>query len=427
MRILLVDFNPFMAPVTPISLGNLGAVLKALGHQVRILGLGSTSRFSPQRLLAFLKGYNPRLTGFGTYQRNIHHVRAIARMVKQVLHDSMVVLGGPQATFLPDAALSVMPEIDYVSRGEGELTIRAIVEAIEGGREGGPIAGVTLRAKDGTCITGVSTEPPADLDTYPSPWLTGVLDPAALEESIMLTSRGCPNDCCFCYTPAAFERRTRSQSVERVLEDITWVCRRGTGHLWFADPNFSYCERRVVEILEGILGKGLKLAMWVETRADMLTRPLISLMKKAGVQSVAMGLESASPNVYPALKKAIDPEEIGCAARVAIEAGLNVELFSQYALPGETVDDAMKTLKFVKDCGVEIKGNSNAQQMQLYFGSRLHADFKKHGVRPLREDFPSFLSIGAQFETDWMSRAEIEQVGNVWRAESLDGGKRVVS
>lgn len=426
MRVLLVDFNPFMPPVTPISLGNLGAVLKALGHQVEILSLGSTSRFSPRHLLTFLQDYRPRLIGFGTYQRNVHHVRALAKMVKQVLHESLVVLGGPQATFLPERALSVMPEIDYLSRGEGELTIRAIVEAIEGGGEH-PIAGVTLRTGQGNCLTGARAEPPADLDGYPSPWLSGVLDPGAREESVMLTSRGCPNDCCFCYTPAAFERRTRSQSVERVLEDVAWVCRAGTGRLWFADPNFSFRESRVVGILEGILSKGLQVEMWVETRADMLTPDIISLMKKAGVRSVAMGLESASPNVYPALNKGIEPEEIGRAARAAIEAGLNVELFSQYALPGETLDDAMKTLKFVKGCGVEIRGNSNAQQMQLYFGSQLHADFRNHGVRPLQQNLPPFMSIGTQFETDWMSRAEIEQVRNAWRAESLDGGKRVVS
>jgi radical SAM superfamily enzyme YgiQ (UPF0313 family) len=248
-----------------------------------------------------------------------------------------------------------------------------------------------------------------------------------MEESIMLTSRGCPNDCSFCYTPAAFARGTRSQSVERVLEDITWVCRSGTGRLWFADPNFSFSEKRVVEILEGILSKGLTAEMWVETRADMLTSELISLMKQAGVRSVAMGLESASPNVYPALNKGIEPEEIRDAARAAIEANLDVELFSQYALPGETLDDAMKTLSFVKDCGVEIRGNSNAQQMQLYFGSRIHSEFDKYGVRPLRDDFPPFLAIGGQFETDWMSKEEIERVGNAWRAESLDGGKRVVS
>ena len=427
MRVLLVDFNPFMPPVTPISLGNLGAVLKALGHKVEILSLGSNSRFSPNALLAFLQEFSPRLVGLGTYQRNMFQTRAIAKMAKDALPDVSVVFGGPQATFLPEVALAFMPEVDHLSRGEGELTIKAIVQAIEGGVEEEPIPGVTSRTKAGNCHTGPALKPLLNLESYPSPWLTGVLDPAALEESIMLTSRGCYNDCCFCHTPAAFAGKVRAQSVDRVLEDIAWVARAGTGRLWFADPNFSFSNQRVIDILEGIIKRQLKVSMWVETRADMLHPELISLMKRAGVHSIAMGLESASPKVYPGLNKGLQPEVIAHATRIAQGADLEVELFSQYALPGESMEDALQTLQFVKKCGVAVRGNTNAQQMQLYFGSEVHSNLQKYGVRPLRKKFPPYLAIGTEFETRWMSRDEIKKVKNAWRAESLDGGKRMVS
>ncbi len=427
MRVLLIDFNPFMPPVTPISLGNLGAVLKTEGHDVKVLSLGSTSHFSVRGLETYIKEADPQLVGFGTYQRNIHYVRAVAGMIKAALPFAKIVLGGPQATFLPDAALAAMTEIDFLSRGEGEMAIKAVADAIDGGTVNEPIPGVTLRSSSGECITGPSLDLPPDLDGYPSPWLTGVLSPTDMEESIMLTSRGCPNSCAFCYTPAAFGRGTRCQSVERVLEDIAYVAKKGTGRLWFADPNFSFSEERVVAVLEGILKREIKVGMWLETRADMLTPEILSMMKKAGVHSVAMGLESASPSVYPGLNKGIEPMRIGQAARTALKEGMEVELFSQYALPGETLENALETLTFVKDCGVKIQGNSNAQQMQLYFGSKICSSLDKYGVRPLRHDLPVYRAIGTEFETEWMSKKEIEQVKNAWRAESLDGGKRVVS
>ena len=427
MRVLLIDINPFMRLVTPISLGNLGAVLKEQGHEVKVLSIGSDSCFSPQGLFSFLQQYAPRLVGFGTYQRNILHVRSMARMVKRALPNARVVIGGPQATFLPDQGLLAMPEIDFVSRSEGELSIAALAEAIEGDTDDRPIPGTTARGPDGACISGPPLDRPDDLDGYPSPWLKGVLDPAATRESILLTSRGCTFDCAFCNTPAASDRRIRSQSVERALEDISYICRSGSGRLWFADPNFSFSQKRVVRLLEGILERNLKPSMWIETRADMVTPDLVLLMKRAGVHTVALGLESASPRVYPALKKKLGPEQIGRAARSAIDAGLEVEFFSQYALPGETLGDAMLTLKFVKQCGVKIQGNSNAQQMQLYFGSKIYDGFSRHGVRPLRDSFPAYLSPGTEFETEWMSAADIQKVKKAWRAESLDGGKRVVS
>ena len=53
------------------------------------------------------------------------------------------------------------------------------------------------------------------------------------------------------------------------------------------------------------------------------------------------------------------------------------------------------------------------------------------GIAPIlpvvRQDFPAYLAIGVEYETEWMSRAEIERVRDAWLAASLDGGKRMVS
>lgn len=427
MRALLIELSPYMPAVTPISLGGLGAVLKERGHEVHVLSLGARSRYSPEGLVRFAREYEPRLLGFTAYQRNMPYLRAMSRTLKRALPELQVAIGGPQATFLPDAALELLPEIDFVSRGEGEQAIAAIAETLEGGGGEGAVPGVTRRLPGGDCLTSPAPPLPDDLDNYPSPWLSGVLDPASKDESIMLGSRGCRAGCPFCYTPAASGRRIRAHSVERVLEDIEWVARRGTGRLWFGDPNFSFSERRVRAILEGILRRGLRVEMWIETRADMLGEDLLRLAKRAGVTVIAMGLESAAGNVASVLEKELEPEAIATAARACLAAGIDVELFSQFALPGEGLEDALETLRFVKSCGVKIRGNSNAQQMQLYFGSEIAARPADFGIHPLRERFPPWMSVGAEFETERMSRAEIERVREVWRAESLDGGKRVIS
>ncbi len=427
MRVLLIDFNPFMAPATPISLGYLGAALKVKRHDVRVLSLGATSLFSPESYEGFLREFAPDLVGFGAYQRNIFHVNAMATIVKGVLPETTVILGGPQITFLPDDALSVLPNIDFLCRDEGEPVILALADAMLSGKLAEPVPGTTSRNPDGGYITGPAVERASELDEYPSPWLEGVLDPATMDEAIMLTSRGCPHVCSFCYTPAAFGRNVRVNSVERVLEEIAFVAKHGSGRLWFADPNFSFSKKRVTEILEGIARRGIVVDMWIETRADMLEKEIIELMKRAGVNMVAMGLESASENVYPHLKKNLDPDRIRIAVEMAFEAGLDVELFSQYALPHERLEDAMQTLNFVKKSGVKIRGNSNAQQMQIYHGSEIASDPAGFGVRPLRDRIEPCMAIGTEFETEWMSKDEIEKMKQAWKTDSLDGGKRVVS
>jgi radical SAM superfamily enzyme YgiQ (UPF0313 family) len=427
MNILLIDLSPFAEAVTPVSLGHIGAALAESGHTIKILSIGQSSTLSLAGLKNFLEEFQPRLVGFGTDQRNLPHIIALARLIKETLPGVSIALGGPQASFMPNEGLTALSDIDFLSRGEGEAVIRAVADAVQAGDANQPVPGTTRRTADGEILTGPSIQPAGDLDEYPSPWLSGILDPASLSESIMLTSRGCPHDCVFCYTPAAFGGKIRSNSIDRVLEDITYVATHGTGRLWFADPNFSYSQNRVVKILEGILKKNLDVEIWIETRADMLTPELVRLMKRAGVYLVAMGLESASSKVFPGLNKNLQPEKIREAARTTLDAGLDVELFSQYALPNEALEDAMATLQFVKDCGVKIQGNSNAQQMQLYFGSQICSDYARYGVTPLRETFPPYLSIGTEFETQWMSKSEIQTVKEAWRSESLDGGKRVVS
>jgi radical SAM superfamily enzyme YgiQ (UPF0313 family) len=345
-----------------------------------------------------------------------------------VLPSTQVILGGPQGLFLPDDALSVMPEVDFLGRAEGELALAATVSALENGTAGlEPIAGVTSRLDSGEFATGEAAAAPEDLDEYPSPWLDGVLDPADWDEAIMLTSRGCPHHCLFCLTPAIFGDTVRCHSVERVLDEIELVARRGSGRLWFADPNFCASTDRVVALLEGVARRQLDVRMWIEIRAEMAIPEVLGLMRRAGVERVAMGLESASPAVYPALLKGLDPERIGAAARAALASGIDVELFSQYALPNETLDDALLTLRFVQDCGVAIRGNSNAQQMQLYHGSDITGRYGQFGIKPLREDLPPYLALGTEFETEWMSRSEIRHVRSAWQAASEDGGKRIVS
>jgi len=427
MNVVLIDLHPHSDPVTPISLANLAAVLRRRGDAVDLLSLSSGRPFSPAALRSFLLEKRPQLLGFTAYQRNFFQIRAIARAAKRLVPGCRVLIGGPQAAFLPDEALAELPELDFVGRGEGELVIRAVADAVEGGGIDAPVAGTSTRMADGSWRRGDPPTPPDDLDGYPSPWLDGVLDPADWDEAIMLTSRGCPHHCAFCVTPAFCGPTTRAHSVERVLEDISVVARRGRGRLWFADPNFSYDADRVAAILEGIARRNLEVAMWIETRADMLTPDLLRLLARAGVHTVALGLESAVPRVLERSGKAIEPAAIRRAAVAALDAGIDVELFSQYGLPGETKEDALRTLGFVQDSGVAVRGNSNAQQMQLYFGSAIIRNPAAHGIHPLRDDLPAYLALGDEFETEWMSRAEMDEVRAAWSAASADGGKRIVS
>jgi len=77
--------------------------------------------------------------------------------------------------------------------------------------------------------------------------------------------------------------------------------------------------------------------------------------------------------------------------------------------------------------GVQIKGNTNSQQMQLYFGTDVYERYREFGILPLRSECPQYLSLGTEYETEFMSSEEIKRIREAWKEASMDGGRRLVS
>jgi radical SAM superfamily enzyme YgiQ (UPF0313 family) len=211
------------------------------------------------------------------------------------------------------------------------------------------------------------------------------------------------------------------------MEEIRWIRKKGIRRLWFADPNVSYKWKRMEELLDRMLKEELKMQMWLQTRADLVNPEMMRMMKRAGVSTLAFGLESASERVLPKLDKHMSIEKIAEAIRITRNEGIEVELFTMFGLPHETFEDGLKTLEFVKKNQVRIMGNTNSQQMKIYFGTHMSQHYEDYGIRLLNTHRHAYMSIGSQYETNWMSYKEMQTLRDLWRAESLDRGRRIVS
>jgi anaerobic magnesium-protoporphyrin IX monomethyl ester cyclase len=427
VNVLLLEMNPFVPASTPISIGYIASFLKSKGFGVRVMALGQDTPASRASLSALVRDFQPALVGLTVYQRTMLYVTGLARLVKSVDTDIKVAIGGPQATFMPSSAFADLPDVDYICRSSGEVTVLNIAEAIQDGSPFSNVLGASYRDDDGTVHDTESIDGFTDLDAYPSPYLDDIFDYERMSEAIMLTSRGCPHNCLYCYTPPAFNHKVHFHSVDRVMEEIRWIKKQGVKRLWFADPNISFKPNRLNELVDRILGEGLESEMWLQTRADLVTPGLMEQMRQAGVSTIAFGLESASERVLSKLDKKVSIHTVADAIRMAQAEDIEVELFTMFGLPYETFEDAVKTLEFVKENNVKIMGNTNSQQMQIYFGTPMARDYADYNIRPLNEDRPAYLSIGSQYETDHMTHDEIQEVQELWKANSLDGGKRIVS
>ncbi|MFZ5769912.1 MAG: radical SAM protein [Thermodesulfobacteriota bacterium] len=403
----------------PISQAYALAALRKHGQRGAILGDYKGSPLAPQLLRDKLDSEKPDVLGFSVYDENINRVLVWARYAKQLRPDLLVILGGPQITFMPGEALLQMKDVDILCRGEGETVLPALGRALEDGLPLSGVAGITF-LEQGKVIDTPAAQMVEDLDSMPSPYLEGLIDTSGKSRVILLTSRGCTSPCTFCYTTRASNKRVRFHSLDRVAAEINYLQARGINDFWFADPNFAFSRSRLVALLEKIIADCRPLTFWCQTRYNLMDEELLALLKKAGAHTIAFGLESADDGVLSRIRKGLEPQKLARVIGEVQQAGLNVELFTLFGLPGETFAQAQKTLDFVKANRVAISGNSISQQLHLFFGVPILDDHGAHGIKPLAVTKPAYLSICRDFATDAMSEEEIRRMSMLWRLNRQD-------
>ncbi len=126
------------------------------------------------------------------------------------------------------------------------------------------------------------------------------------------------------------------------------VARYGVREVHFEDDNLTMRRDHVAAIAEGILSKGIKVS-WATPngiRADKVDRPLLALMKRSGLYSVAFGIESADPEVLRQCNKKSSVEKYTKAINIASDLGILTQGFFIFGLPGETEQSIQRTIDF---------------------------------------------------------------------------------
>ena len=413
-RVLLYTLPPSGGDFFPISLGYIAASLKAHDIEAVVAEVDRITKRTGQEVANFVITYKPLVVGFSVYQSNIKLALKLARLVKMIDPGIVVVFGGPQVGFMPKEALRKMREVDIIMRGEGENVWPALVRCIIANSDPARIKGIVFMRAD-VVIETLPAPLAGDLDCLPSPFAFNVFDLRQHETAVMLTSRGCCFNCVFCYTPRAFGRRIRMHSPRRVLADMSICVKARIRRFFFADPSFTFDKKRVASIMRGIIKRRWKVEIWCETRTDLIDRPLLALMAKAGVRYIAYGLESVDSRVNKTLRKPIDLDQFEKIVKLTREVGIEPEVFTLYGLPGQSAESCFKTLDFLKRLKIKIVGNSAGQQLHLFFGTDIADAPERYGIRLLKKRRPLYLSPGIDFETEHMKRRDIVAVAKAYK------------
>jgi radical SAM superfamily enzyme YgiQ (UPF0313 family) len=204
--------------------------------------------------------------------------------------------------------------------------------------------------KDGEVFSAPDRALIANLDSIPSPYLTGQLV-AKQGAAYIETYRGCPHNCAYCYEGKGYGR-IRHFSPERIAADVEAVASTpGVGEFSFIDSVFNLNRdqlEKVVGILEPWARQGRRLHT-IEVDIERIGPQEAQLLKRAGVRSVETGPQTIGAKALEACNRRFDPEKFRNGVEACKSVGITVECDLILGLPEDTFDDFLDGLEFVLD------------------------------------------------------------------------------
>jgi radical SAM superfamily enzyme YgiQ (UPF0313 family) len=202
--------------------------------------------------------------------------------------------------------------VDVIVRGEGDITFRELVRALEHGREPADVAGLSYR--QGSTFVRTPDRPVSTLggerEQLPNRGARVLRGYTFLgrQVDVLETSRGCTYDCSFCSIIEMRGRNFHTWPVERVVADILDAKRRGARAIFLVDDNITLNVRRFESLCRAMVEAGVDdidylvqaMTSSIATGGDRLA----ALMKRAGFRYVFLGIENVLDEDLQFLKAA---------------------------------------------------------------------------------------------------------------------------
>ena len=316
----------------------------------------------------------PAMLLLSNYTWSFDHNMDVARRAKAMHPELVIVHGGPSTPKYEAACEEFFHEhgdlIDIAVRGEGEITMAEILLALSATHPVldlsvlADVEGLTFRnPEDGRIIRTGDRDRVMDLETLPSPYLTGEYDhlhPSAwgadnrLLAVILETNRGCPYGCTFCDWGSSTLSRIRKFDLDRVEGEMAWAASHGHPAWVLADANYGIMSRDV-EVTERLVkvrsqfGQPSSLGFNVAKNTTKHLTAIVDQLVDAGVvPHFTLALQSRDEDTLEAVERTnISTDHYVSLAASFRRRGLPLQADLMLGLPGQTVDSMEGDLQFL--------------------------------------------------------------------------------
>ncbi len=310
-----------------------------------------TDGLSHEAVETAIRDFAPNLVGISVYTFTLVDGIRAAESARRAAPGAFVLMGGFHPTIYPEETLLVSSAIDASIRGEAEESFPELVGRLMKGGDLEGVPGLSFRRPDGSLHVADCIPVVEDLDSLPLPDRTLVdfrrheciLGTDRLSTNI-LSSRGCPFSCKYCYVNI---RRYRLRSLDSLVNEIRRCMELGIGEFFFMDDLFNISKKRVRDFSQRILDEGLDIRWVFRGRVDQVDLEVLRLARKAGCIRIHYGVESGVPEVLKRVGKGTDLAMIRAALSATRRAGIEVASNIMIGLPDETPERTGETIRFV--------------------------------------------------------------------------------
>jgi radical SAM superfamily enzyme YgiQ (UPF0313 family) len=413
-------------PVLPMSLLALGQLLEG-HHEYRIVdgnleadpltSLDRTIRETEASVLGITVMPGPQL----------QNAVPLCRELKSRHPHLTIVWGGYFPTQHFEVCLGA-EYVDYVVRGHGEFTFKALMDALAAGERNPALPGLAWReGKNGVVHDfGVAPIPhPAELPTlfpYHRVELPRYIRATFLGSRTIShhSSYGCPFFCNFCAVVNMAGGRWKPQSAAQVVKVVHYLVENfGVNAVEFDDNNFFTSEARLAEFCERLLSQKLVIGWWGEARIDTLLKSAPrtwELMRAAGLRMVFLGAESGSNETLARMNKggSASTEKTLEIARRMQAYGIVPEMSFVLGNPPDPENDTARTIEFIR----KVKKVNPATEIILYMytpvplAGELYEQARAEGFA-----FPE--NLEAWISPEWMDFSQRRSTHLPWLKDPL--------
>ncbi len=299
---------------------------------------------------------------------------------------AMTLAFGTHVTPIPRETLRPFPALDIVLVGEPDLTLRDLIDHLEGNIENRPPHVEKLFASDTTYAPSIDEDGKPDMFgikgicwrngeeivlNFPRPFIADLDDmPFPMHEllplqkyrmplikgpfTFIVTSRGCPAGCTYCIKHVSYQYSARLRSPELLVEEMWQLKKQGIHNIHMYADLFTVNREQVVELCKLMIKEEINIKWTCNSRVDYVDEEMLQLMAKAGNWLISWGIESGNEQILKHARKGAYPDKAKLALTWARQAGIKNWGYFIIGLPGETEETIRETIDFAKKLPLDI-------------------------------------------------------------------------